>query len=353
MWPKKFFNIFADISTFCNAGCPQCHRTNPNGLGKADWLPLIQWSLDQFKQAYPVSTLRLSQSIQLCGTWGDPIMNKDILEICKYIIDSNTFTTIIINTNGAIRNEDFWWELGAYCGKRLVVVFGVDGKDNYQHQLYRKFTELDKVLDNMKTISMTNVRVLAQTIVFEHNQEDIHEIKQLCLDNGADEHSFIWTDRFSEEKNNEFEYTNTDGSTFKLKKATRTVKQSFNDYKEKKKPKAQNSNCISCRWLNNRKIVVNPDGQVLPCCYLANGYFQFGTSDFNNHELMLSYKEQDKQNNVFVRPLEDILFDSKWLNEELTNSWISENPLKQCQRWCSVKDNSYKETVRIINDKNI
>ena len=44
--------MWLDISTHCNAGCPQCHRTDVHGLGKADWLPLVQWSLDDFKKAF-------------------------------------------------------------------------------------------------------------------------------------------------------------------------------------------------------------------------------------------------------------------------------------------------------------
>ena len=350
MWPQKYFNIFADISTFCNAGCPQCHRTNRNGLGKADWLPLIQWSLDEFKQAYPKSTLDLTENIQLCGTWGDPIMNKDILDICKYVIDTSSLPSIRINTNGSIRDEDFWWELGVSCGKRLNVIFGIDGKDYYQHQLYRKFTDLNKILNNMKTISMTRAKAISQTIVFEHNQDDIHEIKQMCLDHGSYLHTFIWTDRFDRGNNNEFEYYNPDGSNYILKKATKNEKQVFNNSLKIGYPgnqKEPEQGCIECKWLKKREVVVNPDGQVIPCCYLANGYFMKGPPDFNNHELMLSYKDQEKDNNVFFRPLEEILKDSKWFNEELPESWKSDKPLKQCSRWCSLEGDKFKSQIRV------
>ena len=47
MYKLKKIDVFLDISTFCNAGCPQCHRTNPDGLEKADWLPLINWSFER------------------------------------------------------------------------------------------------------------------------------------------------------------------------------------------------------------------------------------------------------------------------------------------------------------------
>ena len=53
MYKLKKLDVFLEISTFCNAGCPQCHRTNPDGLDKADWLPLVNWSIEQFKKVYP------------------------------------------------------------------------------------------------------------------------------------------------------------------------------------------------------------------------------------------------------------------------------------------------------------
>ena len=51
-WDSNDLSVFMDISTYCNAGCPQCHRTDNNGLGKVDWLPLVQWTIDQFKTAF-------------------------------------------------------------------------------------------------------------------------------------------------------------------------------------------------------------------------------------------------------------------------------------------------------------
>ena len=56
---EKRLSAFLDISTYCNAACPQCHRTDRKGLGKIDWLPLIFWDLDKFKRAYsPKDVLR-------------------------------------------------------------------------------------------------------------------------------------------------------------------------------------------------------------------------------------------------------------------------------------------------------
>ena len=51
--------MWLDISTYCNAGCPACHRTDRyrGGLHHEKWLPMIQWSLDQFKKAYSIDSV--------------------------------------------------------------------------------------------------------------------------------------------------------------------------------------------------------------------------------------------------------------------------------------------------------
>ena len=83
---SKITKIDLSVTNFCNAGCPQCDRTNPNGCGTDDWLPLTQWSLQDFKKAFPKDSLNLLGELQFCGTWGDPMMLKDIYSICEYII---------------------------------------------------------------------------------------------------------------------------------------------------------------------------------------------------------------------------------------------------------------------------
>ena len=93
-----------EISTQCTARCPQCHRTNPDGLEKVDWLPLVQWSLEDFQNAFPRSVLLSIDGFELCGTWGDPVMNNEIYEIVEYII-RHCFAWIKINTNGSIRDD--------------------------------------------------------------------------------------------------------------------------------------------------------------------------------------------------------------------------------------------------------
>lgn len=176
----KLSNLIAwvDLCTYCNAACPLCHRTNINTLKKVDWLPLVQWSLEQFQQAFPADTLIQFKHIVLCGTWGDPIMNRDIDKIVAYII-TNSKCTITINTNGSIRDPDWWWKLGIIGGKRLYVVFAVEGITQEMHSHYRQNTSLETIKYNIAALSRTQAKVTVQTLLFKHNQDYVEDIEKM------------------------------------------------------------------------------------------------------------------------------------------------------------------------------
>ena len=188
-------STFVDLSTYCNAACPQCHRTNPNSLEKADWLPLIQWSLKDFENKYPVEDLWRYFSFDICGTWGDPAMNKDIDKICKYILD-NSNARIELSTNGSMRDEMWWYELGVSCGSRLNVIFTVDGINQEMHERYRQKTDLSKILSHMEAVSETKATASSITILFKHNYKYKEQIKELCRSHGAKSTHTKISDRF-------------------------------------------------------------------------------------------------------------------------------------------------------------
>lgn len=164
-----------DISTFCNARCPQCHRNDKNGLGKAKWLPLIQWSLADFKKAWSKQSMSHISKFEICGTWGDPMMCKDIYEIVQYIVE-NSISSIQINTNGGMRDEIFWWKL-AHLGKgRLQVIFDIDGINQEMHAKYRREVDFAKLRENVIAFTEAGGNAFAHIIAFKHNEDYLQDI---------------------------------------------------------------------------------------------------------------------------------------------------------------------------------
>ena len=138
-WNGDVINdIQFSITNHCNAACPQCHRTDTNGLGTVDWLPVFSWSLDEFKTYLPIKELQKMKIINFCGTWGDPMMAKNI--------------------------------------------------------------SLNKVLKNMEILSSTKAIAKVITIVFKHNENYLDKIKKMCLNYGAEDIQFIESNRFENDK---------------------------------------------------------------------------------------------------------------------------------------------------------
>ncbi len=351
-------DIFVDITTNCNAGCPMCHRTNPKNKCKtADWLPTIDWSLEQFKKAYPKNVIEVSNKITICGTWGDPLMNKDILKIIKYIRETNKNVAISIHTNGSLRNSDFWWELGVIGDKKLHVIFAVEGIDQEMHELYRQKTFLNKILNNMQILANTKAKVHSQTIIFKHNKPFLSDIEKLCYENGSTYHTHIYTDRFHGGK---YDFIDSKGKKQTLKKPIKEIPQNTMIIENKKlniktenyrnvvdkikivtkrlqENTSKNLKNISCKWLNDNRVLVNPDGQVLPCCYFANTHFFNSITKIENnlvtHPLIKHYNQYKKSHNVFHNNLLDII-KNDWFRKELPNSWKSNKPVPQCSKFC-------------------
>jgi len=323
-WDAHKINVFLDICTYCNAGCPQCHRTNPNGLQKQDWLPLVQWSLADFKTAFPRKTLRHINHFHFCGTYGDPMMVKDIYEIVEYII-KNSNSKIKFDTNGAMRNEDFWWDISVLGSDRLTLAFDVDGINEEMHAHYRRFTSLEKVLDHMNIASQTNCNVHVQTILFKHNQDYKEEIRALCKENGATHHEFMSSNRF--DSGPVTHHVDENGNPFILEEVTKV--------KASRRPDLIGERKIVCKWAKPKnEVVVNFDGQVLPCCYHQNPYSRkFRGLLKDNDELYNKYEKDKLKYNVLHTPLKDII-ESKWFSEDLPDS-IENKPLEICTAICS------------------
>tara|TARA_Y100000289_G_C3911729_1_gene145055 strand:+ start:128 stop:970 length:843 start_codon:yes stop_codon:yes gene_type:complete len=187
--------MWLDISTYCNAGCPACHRTDriSGGLHHEKWLPMVQWSFEQFKKAYSIEFLQQIKSWEICGTFGDPAMNKDLYEICEYIC-TNSETKVNIDTNGSIRSADWWKKLGKLPG--LQVDFAVEGINQEMQNYYRRKTNLYKILANMKAFSDGGGKANVLCIIHKHNQNHLFEIEALCREYGATKFDWYESNRF-------------------------------------------------------------------------------------------------------------------------------------------------------------
>lgn len=121
---------------------------------------------------------------------------------------------------------------------------------------------------------------------------------------------------------------------------------------------------IECQWMKSKRLLINPDGQVLPCCFFANVIYML--TKFNDNDMKAKGKDRgiedqimdkglvaietnaepvfqeylkNKENyNIHHTPLEEII-NSNWFTKTLPESWDDPNiAVRQCKKHCQIKD---------------
>ena len=108
---------------------------------------------------------------------------------------------------------------------------------------------------------------------------------------------------------------------------------------------------IVCGWGISNKFVINPDGQVHPCCYIAKfAYHESFVPEYDNPDLIArsssdkncevldDYLNYSDELNIFNNPIESIL-GHNWFKETLVDSWEDETKCSFiCKRHCTRKN---------------
>lgn len=322
-WAEHYKNkeliVSVEVTTKCNAACPQCKRTI-----NSDSLPLFDVDFETFKKWFPLDTVSNISTFLFSGNHCDAPSNKYIVEIIEYIIE-NSEASIIIETNGSLRSEDWWFELGMLCGSRLSVTFDVDGTDQEMHSRYRINTNLKKILSNMESLSYTRANINVFTVIFKHNHDYLQQIQDMCKEYGAKTFEYVQSNRFRD--NNEKQYS------LEQVIATDTI---TNNNSRAKFFQDRDITSIDCYWEKDKKLFIGASGHVYPCCHIASiaegkNLYDYGESR-TLHEDFKSVLTQDTclHNNALV----EILNSSLYVNGMDKNHLNTNNAEKQCRNFC-------------------
>jgi hypothetical protein len=97
---------------------------------------------------------------------------------------------------------------------------------------------------------------------------------------------------------------------------------------------------IKCQWLEEGRLIIDPDGQVVPCCFMSNMLFRLmNDEDFKvKNPTFVKYVEDMKDMNIHNKTLDEI-FDHEWFEVTLPESWKDENlAMGICKQYCRVCD---------------
>ena len=109
---------------------------------------------------------------------------------------------------------EVWYKGAGTCDR----FWAVEGITHDQHSFYRQNTDLDKVLRNMESFSAAGGISDVFTVVFKHNERDMHKIAKISKDHGARHIMFVQSNRYY--KHLKFDFVDEQGTTQTLYKAS-------------------------------------------------------------------------------------------------------------------------------------
>ena len=137
-----------EITSYCNAACPQCPRNNL-GYGINPYLYLQHLPYTILDKTFNEDLVSRIRQIFFCGSYGDPILHPDFLEICQNFRNKNPYVWLYIHTNGGLYNTDYWCKLAKIINGYGKIDFGIDGLEDTNH-IYRKNVNYNKVIENAR-----------------------------------------------------------------------------------------------------------------------------------------------------------------------------------------------------------
>lgn len=333
LWPDQKITCLVESTTYCNSKCPQCSRTNPNGLGFSGICELKHVTLEEWIEGYAKSYDGI-ESFHFSGQWGDCFMNPEIEDIFDHIKE-NSDCTISFSTNGSLREPDFFWRIGVKNRGRISGTFDVDGWTQENHQLYRVNTDLEKIKENAEAFAESGNTTKIFTVVFKHNQDDIEDISNWAKSIGAG-HEAMQSNRFWNGTKSTYTYqgveytleqtTDTDISNKFINKNSRIVR----DHRHKNIERTG----IECSWGLESKVYVDEHLNVWPCCY----WHIRGSKnpEWAGSNLFHNFVEEIKSGeyNLKKYTLKEIL-EKRFYKKDLENSFSIE-PSWMCTRVCGI-----------------
>jgi len=296
--------VHLEMTERCNANCPQCGR-NINGGEVNPYLHDRELDLVSIQKIFSDTFIKQLSHIYLCGNFGDPIVAKDTLEVLRYFRKTNPSIKLSMNTNASARTEEYWIELAEILKPNGHVIFSIDGLKDTNH-LYRRNTNWDKIISNVKAFIGAGGVAHWEYIVFAHNEHQVEEARLISENLGFSHFQVKKTSRFYssltgqvkqgskfiDRKGNEIEIKMPDNPIYKnegLKKIDTqiipviTLPTTYDEIKDRLNPElfnhsaieAYDKTVIDCKVKKEKNLYITAEGIVMPCCWMASTMYSW------------------------------------------------------------------------------
>ena len=259
----QLHTVQIEITNRCQASCPMCLRNIHGGIDNPS-LIITDWSLPMFKDTFSIEVLNQVSCINFCGDYGDPIINSDLIDMCRYVSKTNSNVEIVISTNGSAHTEQWWETLANALPKNHKVIFALDGLSD-THSIYRIGTHYDTIIRNATAFIKAGGIAHWMFIRFKHNEHQVETAKSIANELGFKRFSTKDSKRFGKkfpvlDRKGQIEYylePPSDGTI----KAVEFI--DLKGYKEWK-------NDISCFSFDSKELYIDAAGYLMPCCLIGS-----------------------------------------------------------------------------------
>jgi MoaA/NifB/PqqE/SkfB family radical SAM enzyme len=349
-----------EITTYCNAACPQCPR-NIAGGSVNPHMPLCHLSRETIDRTFTVDLCNRIRQIFFCGSYGDPIVHPDFLDILRDFRSKNPTLWLYIHTNGGVHDTAWWAELAEILNSYGKIDFGIDGLKATNH-LYRRGVKFDKVINNAQAFIQAGGKAQWNYIVFKHNEHQIETARMLSQIAGFENILFRGTGRFLNhttlQESETWDVVPKREEPYRLEVTTleeyhNASMKRLSDLKEEY-PNIRDyfdTTPVKCDACVENKVSITAEGLVLPCNFFEHNLYDARFRDRSiapgSHDLhfidgenqVAKFVDQHRSElDINTNSLEQV-FDSNFWNT-LVTSWdktLDEGRIFECAFTCGQK----------------
>ena len=332
--------IHLELTEKCNAACPLCIRTNPNGLRPQSYIGRNELTLKDIHHFFYPEIRDQLVDVHMCGSYGDPIVAKDCQEITDYLCSEKC--SVSLSTNGGARSATWWAQLGTILSRnrRSRVDFHIDGLED-TNSYYRRNTNFERIITNARAYIDAGGWANWEFIPFRHNEHQVERAQELSKEYGFARFTIKKSNWLFSEEKTKIPFTTRDGKTHYLEAPSQKYLPSKQSTSMSRHATSALKDDIHCLALKNNELYISCEAIVYPCCWTArfarNIYLGRPTRD-GFSTLFKTYGGRERFD-LRKRRLPEIL-DSDFF-KILSDHWQEKEP-SICYRKCGKKDQPQK-----------
>jgi len=357
---EEIQKIEIEASSYCNAGCPYCDRhltgtsTRDPGFTQKH-LPFAL--IKKLKTDFGNLENKLAWFV---GNLGDALMNPEIDKIWEFALQE--FKGVDVETNGGLRSVDFWKNMGKIAKEnphKGMMSFSIDGLED-TNEIYRKKVKWNVLMDNVKAFIDAGGQARWRWLVFDHNEHQVDEAKQLAKDLGFKSFAVEYSTRYNKTLYGDV-LDQTKNKVYTDKKGKQVVAETVDlstnvnnkvDEVLKKVNYFSEEKIVTCKNLKQQRMYLNAKGRIWPCCFHSAYYDKFDDLRTMDPAILPYYK--NGFNDYHSKNMQEIFDSELW--KQMTASWTAVDlknnkaPFNFCVKKCL--NNKWEATCNIKEKSN-